>query len=258
MLEFALVSQVIGLSSASGTRAGGSLLLVALAAHYQYVGLPPDLAWIATPQALGAFVALLAFEMYSQRDSDLRMLLGVAQFGLSAASGATVTLASLNVETGQVPPWAMGAAGAGIAVATLAVRQWLHGQVEQLETEVLHPHRWLLRSEDLLGLGIAAAALLWPALSLALVGVFAVACAVAGVAARRFEARSRRPCPAGCGASIRQEASRCPKCRADVPVVTRLDLRIAGRAQDAVREALASVVTSRQDKRVDALSRRAG
>ncbi len=242
MLEFALVSQVIGLGSASGTRAGGSLLLVALAAHYQYVGLPPDLAWIAAPEALGAFVALLVFEAYSQRDSDLRMLLGVAQFGLSAASGATVALASMNVQTAQVPPWALGALGAGVAVATLGMRQWLHGQVEQLETEVLHPRRWLLRSEDLMGLGIAAAALLWPVLSLALVGVFAVVCAAAGLVARRMEARSRRPCPAGCGASIRQEASRCPKCRADVPVVTRLDLRLAGRAQDAVRGALASVV----------------
>lgn len=243
MLEFALVSQIIGLGGASGTRAGGSLLLLAVAAHYQYLSLPPDMAWLATPQALGAFVALLAFEMYTQRDSDLRMLLGMAQFGLSAASGATVALASLNVQTGEVPPWAVGAVGAGIAVATLSVRQWLHGRVELLETEVVHPHRWLLRTEDLLGLGIAAAALMWPALSLALVVLFAVACAVAGIVANRFEARSRRPCPAGCGASVRQEASRCPKCRTDVPVVTRLDLRLGGRAQDAIRGALASVVS---------------
>jgi hypothetical protein len=254
MLSFALVSQLIGLGGASGTRAGGSLLLVALASHYHYLTLPPELAWMATPQAMGAFAALLAFEMYTQRDSDLRMLLGLAQLGLSAGSGATVALASLEVQTGQVPPWVVGAVGAGIAVATLSLRQWLHGQVEQLETEVLHPQRWLLRSEDFLGLGMAAAAILWAPLALALVIVFAVGCGVAGLVAHRMEARSRRPCPAGCGASIRQEASRCPKCRADVPVAVRLDLRLGGRAQDALRDALASAV----DERAAPVRRRPG
>ncbi len=243
MLSFALVSQLIGLGGASGTRAGGSLLLVALASHYHYLSLPPELAWMATPQAMGAFVALLAFEMYTQRDSDLRVLLGLAQLGLSAGSGATVALASMDVQTGQVPPWVVGGVGAGLAVATLLLRQWLHGHVEQLETEVLHPQKWLLRTENFVGLGMAAAAILWAPLALALVIVFAVGCGVAGIAANRMEARSRRPCPAGCGASIRQEASRCPKCRADVPVAVKLDLRLGGKAQDAIRGALASAIS---------------
>ncbi|MFP2930959.1 DUF4126 domain-containing protein [Pyxidicoccus sp. 3LG] len=256
MLSFALISQLIGLSSASGTRAGGSLLLVALASHYQYVALPPELAWMATPQAMGAFVALLAFEMYTQRDTDLRMLLGLAQFGLSAGSGATVALASMDVQTGQLPPWAIGVVGAGIAVATLSMRQWLHRNVEQLETEVLHPQRWLLRTEDFVGLGMAAVAILWAPLALVLVVLFAVGCAVAGVVAHRVEARYRRPCPAGCGAPIREEASRCPKCRADVPVAARLDLRLAGRAQDAIRGALTSAMSSGPS--VDASSQRRG
>lgn len=241
MLSFAIVSQLIGLSSASGTRAGGSLLLVALAAHFQYVALPAELAWMATPEAMGAFGALLAFEMFTQRDQDLRVLLGLAQLGLSAGSGATVALASMGVQTGQMPPWAVGAAGAGIAVVTLALRQWLQGHVAQLETELVHPHRWLLRAEDFFGLGVAAAALLWAPLALTLVGVFTVGCVAAGLVARRLEARSRRPCPAGCGASIRLEASRCPKCRADVPVAVKRDLRLAGRAQDVIRGALTSV-----------------
>src|SRR5215217_7842733 len=123
MLTFALASQVIGLSGASGTRAGGSLLLLALAAHYHYLSLPPELMWLATPQALGAFVA----------------------------------------------------------VSTLSVRQWLHTRVDQLETEVLHPRRWLLRTEDVFGLGLAAVAILWAPLSLALVLLFTLACGAAGL-----------------------------------------------------------------------------
>lgn len=193
---------------------------------------------MATSEAVVIFVSLLAFEMYTQRDGDLRMFLGLAQLALSASSGAMVAMASLGVQPGTVPSWAVGAVGAGIAVATLTMRQRLAQGVEQLESEVLHPYKWLMRAEDFLGLGVAAAAILWAPLALLLVLVFTVGCVVASAAARRIEARSRRPCPAGCGASIREEASRCPKCRADVPVAVTLDLRFGGRARDALRGAL--------------------
>ncbi|QSQ27456.1 DUF4126 domain-containing protein [Pyxidicoccus parkwayensis] len=240
MLSFALISQLIGLSSASGTRAGGSLLLVGLAAHFQFLTLPPEMAWMATPEALAIFITLLAFEMYTQRDGDLRMFLGTAQLALSAGSGAMVALASAGMRTGQLPPWAVGVVGAGIALATLTMRQRLARSVDQLESELFHPYRWLMRAEDCLALGLAAAALLWAPLALALVLMFTVGSVVAGVLARRLEARSRRPCPAGCGASIREEASRCPKCRADVPVAVTLDLRLGGRARDVIRQTLDS------------------
>ncbi|QSQ27458.1 hypothetical protein JY651_22215 [Pyxidicoccus parkwayensis] len=77
--------------------------------------------------------------------------------------------------------------------------------------------------------------------------MFTVGSVVAGVLARRLEARSRRPCPAGCNASIREEASRCPKCRADVPVAVRLDLRLGGRARDVIRQTLASELPGLSD-----------
>ena len=235
MLSFALISQLIGLSSASGTRAGGSLLLLALAAHFQILALPQEMAWMATPEAMAIFITLLAFEMYTQRDGDLRMFLG------------TAALASMGVQAGQMPSWAVGAVGAGIAVATLSMRQRLAQSVDQLESELFHPYRWLMRAEDCLALGLAAAALLWAPLALALVLVFTVGSVVAGAVARRLEARSRRPCPAGCGASIREEASRCPKCRADVPVAVKLDLRLGGRARDVIRQTLPSELPGLRD-----------
>ncbi|MFP2903877.1 DUF4126 domain-containing protein [Pyxidicoccus sp. 3LFB2] len=244
MISFAILSQLIGLSSASGTRAGASLLLVAVASHFHYVALPPEMVWMATPEAMGTFVALLAFEMYTQRDADLRLFLGLAQFSLSAASGAVVAMASLGVQTEQLPPWAVGAVGAvgaGIAVATYSMRQRLQDSVGNLETDLAHPYRWLLRMEDCVAVAVAVAAILFAPLALALVTVFTVGCVAAGLFARRLEGRSRRPCPAGCGASVRKEASRCPKCRADVPVEVKRELRLAGRAQDAIRGALTSV-----------------
>ena len=59
MISFAIISQLIGLSSASGTRAGASLLLVAVASHFHYVALPPEMStalrpsWYSSPSITG-------------------------------------------------------------------------------------------------------------------------------------------------------------------------------------------------------------
>jgi hypothetical protein len=80
----------------------------------------------------------------------------------------------------------------------------LHRALLQLENDVVHPRRWVLRLEQggVLGLGLAAALFV-----------------LGAKAAKRAEAVWRRPCPA-CGEAIRVEASRCPACRADVPVAS--------------------------------------
>ena len=99
MIPLTLVSQAIGLSSASGTRAGVSLLAVALASHQGYVSLPSSLGWMAHPGAMAAFAVVLVFEMITDRDEDMHMLLGLVQYGLSASSGAMAVMASMNVAT---------------------------------------------------------------------------------------------------------------------------------------------------------------
>ncbi|HEX8705971.1 MAG TPA: DUF4126 domain-containing protein [Myxococcaceae bacterium] len=244
MIPFTVVSQAVGLSSASGTRAGVSLLAVALASNQGYVSLPAALQWMAHPGAMAAFAVVLVFEMLTDRDEDMHMLLGLVQYGLSASSGAMTVMASMNVQTASVPEWAVGAAGAGMAIATLALRRQVHAQFMGLESEFFHPLKWLNRLQEGGVLGLCLAVFFAPVFAIAVVVVMVVAGVVAAWMAHRMEARLyRRPCPS-CGAPIRVEASRCVLCRTEVPVAKQLDLRLGDKAQAAIRGAISSVVSS--------------
>jgi hypothetical protein len=260
MISYALISQAIGLSGASGTRAGLCLLAVALASHQGYVSLPPELAWMAHPGAMAGFGVILVFEMLTDRDEDMRLLLGLVQYGLSAGSGALSVMASLDVSTGQVPEWAVGAGGAALAVGTLALRRRVHTEFAGLESEFFHPVKWLNRLQEGGVLGLCVAIFVAPALALVVVGVMVLAGVLAAVMAHRMEARLfRRPCPS-CGAAIRVEASRCVRCRADVPVVKQLDLRLGDKAQAAIHGAITAVVSAagRLGRSGDGASNKAG
>lgn len=224
MISYALVAQLLGLGSASGTRAGLSLLAVSLAAHQGYVSLPPQLAWMAHPGAMAAFAVILAFEMITDRDEDMHMMLGLVQYGLSAGSGALAVMGSLSVQTEQIPDWAVGAGGALLAVGTLALRRRVHLEFAGLESHVFHPMKWLNRFMEGGVLGLCLAVFLAPAVALVLVVLMAAAGIVAAVLAHRMETRLfRRPCPS-CGAAIRVEASRCVRCGLAVSVEKRLQL----------------------------------
>lgn len=224
MISFSLVAQAIGLSGASGTRAGLCLLAVAVASHQGYVSLPQELAWIAHPGAMTGFGVILLFEMVTDRDEDARMLLGLVQYGLSAAGGALSVMASLGVATQGIPEWAIGGGGAALAVAMLALRRRVHTEFSGLENDLLHPTKWLNRAQEGGALALCVAVFVAPAVALAVVVMMVAAGIVAAVVAHRMEERLfRRSCPA-CGASIRVEASRCVQCRADVPVAKQLSL----------------------------------
>jgi len=244
VIAFSLVSQAIGLSSASGTRAGVSLLAVALASHQGYVSLPASLQWMAHPGAMAAFAVVLVFEMITDRDEDMHMLLGLVQYGLSASSGAMSVMASMNVAAPAVPEWALGAGGAGLAIATLALRRRVHSEFMGLESEFFHPLRWLNRLQEGGVIGLCLAIFFAPAFAVAVVVFMLAAGVVAAWMAHRMEARLyRRPCPS-CGASIRVEASRCVLCRTEVPVHKQLDLRLGNKAEAAIRGAMGSVVST--------------
>jgi uncharacterized protein DUF4126 len=228
MTPFALVSQALGLGSAAGTRAGLGLLAVAVAALTGHVTLPPELTWVARPGPMAAFAVVLGFETLMYRDDDLRELLGLVQYGLSAASGALVMVATLKAPLGGVPGWVLGVGGALLAMGSLTLRRRLHSAVDRLDNAFFRPLKWLIRLEEVGTVGLGVALFLAPPLALAFAAVQGVSGLVAGGVEHRVEARFRRPCPA-CAAAIRKEASCCPKCRAEVPVVKQLDLRLPGK-----------------------------
>jgi len=207
----AALLRLLGLSAASGTR--GALVLVVLGLAGRFLGLPLSGSWAALsrPEVLGALGALALFEAWAERDDDLRSLTGLALTGVQAASGAVTGLALAD----RLPPWAAGALGVGVALGVSVLRGQVHRLLAAARTEVANPRRWLTRLEGGGAVGVAVAALLAPALAIALV----VAAALVGLGiartARAVESAWRRPCPL-CGESIRVEASRCPRCRGAV------------------------------------------
>jgi hypothetical protein len=246
MLPYAWVAQALGVSSASGTRAGWSLLAVAVAARAGYVELPPGLLWLTHPGALVGFGVVLAFEWWLGQDEDLRTLLGLVQYGLSAAAGGVSMLAVMDVQARGMPEWALAGTGGMVAVVTLGLRRKVHAELAALESELFSPLKWVGRLEEGGVVGLLVAVFLAPVLALGVVVLAAVGGLLAVRAAHRLEARFRRPCPA-CGEAIRQEASRCPACRAEVPVEKLQSLGLAAPARAALEAAVSGL--GRQEAR---------
>ncbi|MCC6337108.1 MAG: zinc ribbon domain-containing protein [Myxococcales bacterium] len=243
MIPFDAASRLLGLATASGTRAALSLLLLAAGARLGKVALPPGLGFLTHDAALGALLALSILEQATQRDDDVRKLLAVLSYGVHGLAGTLVGLAAQkSVGLEHAPPVALGAAGAALALLTQGARQRLHDALGALEHDVVSPRRWLVRLENGGVLGVAVAALLAPVVALAFVLSGAALTVAALVAARKLEGRARRPCPA-CGARIREEASRCPKCRAEVDPVTWRDLGWLHRAGALASSAATSLET---------------
>lgn len=223
MIRFTDIAPIVGLGAAAGTRAGLTLLGVAVAGHLGWLELPTSWQFLQAPPALGVLAALVAYETFAERDDDVQELLGMVHLVLRLVSGALAVQATLPADAGSVLSWAGGGGGAAVAAGTHTVRQWLHNLLKQVKNDVADPRRWLLRLEEGGALGVLVATLLFPFLALLLVA----GCAMAGVIvtglARGWEARNRRPCPA-CAVSIREEAAVCFACRQVVPIARRVAL----------------------------------
>lgn len=203
--------RLLGLSAASGARGALVLVVLGLAGRFLGVELHGPWAHLSRPEVLGALGALALFEAWAERDDDLRSLAALALAGVQAASGGAAALAVAD----QLPPWAAGALGVAVALGVSWARSHLHRLLGAVRSEVADPRRWLARLEGGGALGVAVAALLAPVLAVGLVLLAALVGLAVARLARAVEAAWRRPCPA-CGAAIRVEASRCPRCRAEV------------------------------------------
>ncbi|MGC3999006.1 MAG: DUF4126 family protein [Anaeromyxobacter sp.] len=221
------LASTIGLGAATGTRAALFLLVSGVVALVHPAWAPAQLQFLGTPAGLGIGLALLVVESATERDDDLQALFGLAAGGARVAAAAVLGVLASGQPPSTTQALLAGAAGAGAALAAAGSRHWLHGLLRQVETEAFSPRRWANRLEEGGVAGLAVAVYAGPILALGVVVAGLVATLLAGLAAKQVDARWRRPCP-GCSRTIRVEASGCPRCGAEVPVVrTALDQAVA-------------------------------
>lgn len=216
-MSLALLGQLVGVAAASGTRATLTLLTVALVARLGAYTLPAGLSFLSSNIGLSMLVALAVLDELVDRDPELQELLALANVGIRGAAGAIGAWGIDGMMDGAMPESATWLLGASIAIGVHLVRVRALAYVPE-GTAGFGPRTWVAWLEAGGVFGLLAAVFLAPLLALG----FAVAATVLGaavlLAARRVErARHRRACP-HCAASIRKEASLCPKCRNAVPI----------------------------------------
>lgn len=217
-VPFEIASSLLGLGTASGTRASLALLIVAGASRAGWVQIPSSFAFATSTPMLGALVAATVLEEFLERDDDAQQLLSLVKYGLHG-TGAVVVCWML-IEKFHLPldGWPIAVIGGALAAATHNVRMKLHDALRDLEAGIVTPRRWLTWLEVGGAVGIASAVLLAPLVSAVFALIAAILCGLAGLLVARIERSQRRPCPT-CHMPVRKEARLCPHCKEALPVV---------------------------------------
>lgn len=134
-------------------------------------------------------------------------------------------------------PWYMVLAALAIGTAVNQALVRARGAVVSLLGD-LSLYRWFAWVESGGVVGVAALAAVLPVLAFAMIVVLGAALAAGGLTLRGValaaDRAARRPCPV-CTGNVRVEATRCPKCKADIPATVRLEPGWAGRVRRAVQ-----------------------
>jgi hypothetical protein len=195
-----------------------TFFLVALGARLGYIAhLPPSLSFFESTTGLGVMLGLIVLEGWLEKDDDIQELLAIAKYGVHGSGGMLVSYVLVDQLQLPLAGWPVILIGAAVSVATHGFRMQLHGMLRGIGTGLLSPRQWLLWLEGGGVLGVCVAALLAPWLALTMVGLGALGGVAAWVVGRKIERRKRRACPA-CGHLAREEARRCPECRAEIPI----------------------------------------
>jgi hypothetical protein len=137
----------------------------------------------------------------------------------------------------QSQPWYLVLAALAIGTAVNQALVRARGAVVSLLGD-LSLYRWFAWVESGGVVGVAALAAVLPILAFALILALGAALAAGGLGLRGValaaDRAARRPCPV-CADAVRVEATRCPKCKADIPATVRLEAGWAGRVRRAVQ-----------------------
>jgi hypothetical protein len=215
----ALLSQLLAAAGLTGIRASWVLLALTLGALGGRFSLPPELAFLATPGGVAALLSLAILEHHLEQDEDLQDLLSLLQYALRGSGAVVVAWAFRTPALQQlpVPPWALAALAAALAMLTHHLRRRLFQQLYGFGSGLLSPRTWLLWLESGGLVGMLAALVLAPGLALVLLVLATMASLLLAHLRRVADRRlNRRPC--ACGYAARKEACLCPGCRQPLAV----------------------------------------
>lgn len=219
LLGAQLVAQIIAAAAAAGVRTSMTLLAVGAAGRMGWLDAPAGFAWASTDLGLACLLALVVFEEVFESNEDLQALTEQINYALRGVGGGLVAYElDRGIAGVEIPPTLAVALGVAASVGTHHLRMRLHGVLRGVGDDLSSPRRWLVWLETGGTVGLLVAIFLAPFLALGFVVAAAVASTIALLTRRAAEDRLwRRGCP-HCGARVRREASRCPGCRAELPV----------------------------------------
>lgn len=214
-----LVAQIIAAAAAAGVRTSMTLLAVGGVARLGWLDMPEGFAWASTDLGLACLLALVIFEEVMESNEDLQAITEHINYALRGIGGGLVAYELDRGVAGlTLPPAVAVAIGVAASVGTHHLRMRLHAALRGAGDELTSPRRWLVWLETGGMVGLLAAIFVAPFLALAFVLFAAMASGIALLTRRAAEDRLwRRTCP-HCGHRARKEASRCPGCRAELPV----------------------------------------
>lgn len=235
------VAQVLGTSIAASARPGLTFFVVQLLAatlvRMELATLPSSLAWTVSIPALALGLVLAVLEHQAQHDSAaadlLRHLRITPLLSALGALGTSLLFSSLGLpeepqassdlaETSAVVTASQQSTGVKIAVVGAALAAnvaltWIRGKVMDALSDLNLAGVWARLETG----GVVAALFLMmflPWIACALLLAFAVVVVLVGKAVQAaqtaLDARARVSC-AQCDYRVRQEARRCPRCRAE-------------------------------------------
>jgi len=216
-LSFFTAQQAIASSSATGGRAGLTLLGMAIAGHFGYIDFPEGIVILTTLPGIAGLVGLTLIEELTERDEDMQELLEWISYGTKGAAGALAAW-SVDMMPEGVPPWIATIGGMVLAGATHHYRMKLHETLRGFGDHWLSPRTYLVWLESGGIMGLVVAIVFAPFLAILILLLFFLLGALWLSARWATERKLRRhPCPA-CGKRIRNEATLCRYCAEPVAV----------------------------------------
>lgn len=214
-----VIAALVAVGAAAGTRSSLTVLGLAAAARFTGFELTPQLQVLTSDFGLALLLAFAVIDEIVERDADLQSVLVLVNVGIRGAGGVVAAWGLADGLDGTLPQPVVWAIGGAVSIGIHLVRTKIQEHLPGAGGGWFDPRSWLGWLESGGAMGLVVAVLLAPVLAFGFVVVATLASIGILLAARGLErARHRRTCPR-CRRWARTEASRCPGCLGDLPII---------------------------------------